>query len=294
MKNYVKSNWLLLLALVIPILIFGTIILFDRNSDLALNLFSEFIGVAFTVIVIDRLLQENDLKKNLGPRTLAYKRINSFVSNYIWFWRELYVFSVPKLEPKTIAEFFSHDYISLIWNHLDLNAKPINEDTLKKIPQYTQKDIFTGNYWEFIPNRFGRFNKEILEITGRFGSYIEPEIYEKLNAIIDSETFKRLCDLNNKPKTEYDNRNEKPDSLDRRPLLICWAGSQSMFKKYDFENIIYLYNWCLQNRNSIKCEDGIEKTKYSNFIYNQRIYNYGTPLHMITDFEGNDKPKPCL
>jgi hypothetical protein len=252
-------------------------------GGLGLNLLPELIGAAFATFAIDALIKRREEARNYEAKFLAYKKINLVLSGFIWLWRDLYRVSVPGPEPESLREFLSPGTFNSIWNCLDLDQGP-NEGA-PALPPNMASFIFAGTYWEFIPNRLNKTQKAVLEITDRFGPYLEPEVYSKLNELIEAGYFKALVDLK-LSKASYDNRATLPPGFDTRPVLLCWGGSRSRPTQADFEVMLYLHKWCLRNYDYYWVEKSEELVgvTYQNFRYRGILRRSITevPPHMIT------------
>jgi hypothetical protein len=261
-------------------------------SEFGLNFFTELLGVGITVFLVEELIKAREEKKNLGPKTLAYKNIMRFVHRYIWFWRDIYRTSVPKSEPDTIKDFFTRENISWIWFYLDLDASINNDLDEVGVGANIKKFLFTGTYWEFIPNRMQKFEKQLDKILKTYANYLEPEILTSLIEINENGLINRLGNGLVRGKASYDDNLKGREHLDTRPLLKNWSGG--VMTEKEAANILALHKWCLDNYS--KYGSATVESDYINLLYNKPLsYEEGTVKpNMIMDLTGYDKPPVFL
>ncbi|MCE2963492.1 MAG: hypothetical protein ACK5UE_06680 [Chitinophagales bacterium] len=79
---------------------------YAKTEQFGLNFFTEMLGVAVTVFVIDRLIQNREETRSIPQKLAAYEDVWLYTSRYISFWTSVYRESVPEEEPQTFEAFF--------------------------------------------------------------------------------------------------------------------------------------------------------------------------------------------
>jgi hypothetical protein len=107
-----------------------------------LNIFTELLGVVFTLLVIDFSSKRRLQKERMPLRVNTYNDVCSFLNSNLSFWKELFEKSVPEIVPlpSSFEDFMKVETFAQISKHLDLESKKTNV-----LPEQI--------LWDYIPNR---------------------------------------------------------------------------------------------------------------------------------------------
>lgn len=231
------------ISLIIIFLIFIGYFLFTikETEDFGLNFLTEMIGVAITILILDRLLKYKERKKNEPIRIIQYSEISLFLHRYIGLWHQLYINSVPNKEAKNIEDFLSKTEFDKIFTnaYLDSNA---NITPSTKLGDYIlhQSTIFenSGN-----------------EILNRYKNDLPPIVFGNIHFIINTPThsmiklfkaielsdkqyhFNRLRILGNYT-TKFDN-----DFFNNFKQLVKWSNNEYNVFKRKNKSLIYPFEF---------------------------------------------------
>ncbi len=179
-------TWLIVICLSLLLGIAAYLWLFtSRASEFGLNFFTEIMGVAITVLVVDRLIsrreQRKEEAKELPRRLTNYRHVarftNRFLQDYLWMYE---VCSKDPL-PATIEEFLQPKTFKLINLRLDFNAS-IGLD---------QPDVRVRDNLLACSMRAMRNGERILDRS--FG--LAPEVQNHLDQLLYSDFFDFLLEM---------------------------------------------------------------------------------------------------
>ncbi len=194
--------------------------IFGENSisDFGLNAFTETLGIAATVFVIDYLIQRLELKRNLPQRTSAYEDVRLLTSRILSFWIDAARVSVPGPPPENIDVLLSEEWTGKIASclHLDSMAQ-----VTPKVP-----------CWSWVFTNFSDFKERSNRILERHNGILDPKAYSYVHTL-DRE----LMD----PKMIQSIRQSDHDFGFPRPKVLgnyCFVGSSY------FKTILLLMKWC--------------------------------------------------
>jgi hypothetical protein len=234
-----------LLLLILGLFLATGLILWIKSEndlkDFGLNFFTEILGVVVTVFIIDRLSQIRE-EGRLKPLKLAeFEDAKNLFNRFISFWYVTYSRSVPEEYPQTFDEFLSDNGIGKIFNHLNIDSKPSQNESLSWV-QWIQNN---HNEWLEISNRF-------LE---RHSANADPELYKLIHAFVECPFMKTIPMMN-----AFKNVREKNVS----PGLTALSGYLPKPRKTDYE--------VLQKMN--KCLKALNKKYHADRSNNDNITNY--------------------
>ncbi|GHT79697.1 hypothetical protein FACS1894130_09200 [Spirochaetia bacterium] len=194
----------------------GLVLSFDLcglgTKDFGLNFLTEMLGVAVSVLIIDRIIKYRD-KINSIPKTLCmYEEIRLFTSRYLSFWVGMFRCTVPEDDPATISEFFSDTGMSKISTFINLSS------TAEVVPTRPCYLWITQNAQEFK----GKGDK----IIDRYLDIVDPNVIGYMHQIIDG-TFNSLL-------------------LQIAGIFRTLGGVSNFLppEKKDYDAILGLIDWC--------------------------------------------------
>ena len=211
------------------------------TEEFGLNFFTEMLGVAVTVFIIDRLIQNREERRNIPQKLAAYEDVRLYTSRYISFWTSAFRASVPEKEPESIEEFFSENGMTKILQYLYMDSEP-NVTPPRK-------------WWDWIVNNAKEFKDNGDKLLDRHSHNLDPVAFGYVHQITES-SFNNILLLSPSIR-QSDNSTNFP----RVKIL----GSYSMQPpKEDFEAILGLVKWCNETYSNLnKYSDIIKKvTEY--------------------------------
>ena len=192
-----------------------------KTEDFGLNFFTEMLGVAVTIFVIDRLLQNREEARNIPQKIAIYEDVRLYASRYINFWTDAYRESVPEDEPTTLELFFSEDGMSKILNYLHMDSEP------NVIPP--------RKWWDWIVHNAKEFKDNGDKILDRHSHNIDPIAFGYVHQLTESMFNNILLML---PSI-------RQSDIQMNFSRVKVLGSYSMSPpKEDYEAILGLVKWC--------------------------------------------------
>ena len=187
------------------------------------------LGVAVTVFVIDRLIQNREETRSIPQKLAAYEDVRLYTSRYISFWTGVYRESVPEEEPETIEAFYSEAGMSKILYHLYMDSEP------NVIPPWKWCDWIVHNAKEFKEN-----GDKLLD---RHSHNLDPVAFGYVHQLTES--------MFNNTLLMYPSIRQVDISMKFPRVKIL--GSYSIHPlTEDFEAILGLVKWCNESYNALK------------------------------------------
>lgn len=240
--NKIKSELLIILTLVALLLIgLFSWLSSPTTKDFGLNFFTEMLGVAVTVIIIDRLIQNKEEKRNIPQKLAAYEDVRLYTSRYISFWTSAYQESVPYDEPGSIEEFFSENGMSKILQFLYMDSEPNVVPPLK--------------WWDWIIQNAKEFKDNGDKLLDRHSYNLDPKAFGFVHQLTESNFNNVLLKSSSLRETE---------NLWNFPNIRVLGSYSIPPQKEDFDAILGLVKWCNASYLSLKkYSDSIKKvTEY--------------------------------
>ena len=100
--------------------------------DFGLNFFTEILGVAITVFIIDGLSQIREYERMKPLKLAEFEDAKNLFNRFISFWYVTYSRSVPEEYPETFDEFLSNTGIGKIFNYLNIDKMQLKVRSLAK------------------------------------------------------------------------------------------------------------------------------------------------------------------
>ena len=171
--EYVKKEKYILLTLLALILVgllswLGSV----TTEQFGLNFLTEMLGVAITILIIDRLIQEREQTRTIPQKLAAYEDIRLYVARYIGFWSDAFRLSVPEEDPETFEDFFSEKGMNKIFNNLYLDSEP-NVSPPRK-------------WWDWIVHNAKEFKENGDKILNRYSYNLDPIAFGFLHHLTES------------------------------------------------------------------------------------------------------------
>ena len=171
---------LLLLVCLLAVFAAGSLALWllgsERWSALGLNLFTDTLGIAITVFLIDKLIQAREQARTLPQRLVAFEDVRLLTIRRVGFWYQAYMAAVPGTLPTHVRDLLSPEAIGRIRAHLDMDSEP------NVVPPRT--------WWSYLPQETVSFQRAAERILERHSTTLDPiafqAVYTALHASLDA------------------------------------------------------------------------------------------------------------
>ncbi len=194
---------------------------FDTTKDFGLNFFTEMLGAAITVLILDQLIKRREERKNIPLKLAIYEDVRLYTSRYISFWKQTYLDSVPEPVPENVTVFFSEQGMSKIIYYLYMDSEP---------------NVAPRRYWwDYIIQNAKEFNENGDKILNRYSHNLEPEVFKYIHQLTESDFNRTLLMI--PAIRQIDDQHNFP-----RVKVLCSYSIEPI--KEDYEAIIALINWC--------------------------------------------------
>ncbi|MBU7587456.1 MAG: hypothetical protein KAF91_32290, partial [Nostoc sp. TH1S01] len=292
-RSYLKiTNWLnpfidpiletCNLTIPLGILALVCFLLWKKNipgfADFGLNAFTEILGIILTVVFVDQLIRQQELRRTLPLQAAAYEDVRMLTTRIIQFWESAFRQAVPypaskeliqfweivckqpvsQLVPLTVNQLLSLETINTIRTYLDLDSQP------SVAPPRT--------WWEWLPQQEQEFRTRAERILERHMGILDPQAYALVHQLVSGsgllhpDTGMQLIRV----MKQYDQEEGFP-----RPhnLASYWATNTEALN-----TVIQLNEWCIKKKQ---------------FLENQGISGLLNPTLTINTFDENQSPK-CM
>lgn len=145
---------------------FGT----GRLADFGLNGFTETLGIAFTVFLIDQLLRRREEARILPQRLAAFEDVRVLVQRRISFWFQAYMAAVPGDLPAHVRDLFSPQSIALVGGLLDMDSHP------NVTPRRT--------WWQYVPEDLESLRVSAERILERYTAILDPKAFLSVHKLL--------------------------------------------------------------------------------------------------------------
>ncbi len=178
------------LRLILGLSLIGALVLmrFEGTRELGVNLFTEIAGVAITVFVINKILERKERQKRIAIDQRILRELQAIIASYFSIWKHL------------VWKYNSRNRIITEKDLLDVYPDLIRMARLDE--KFEVVSIHHPESWKlFFHNRsikacFENYcnilNENIHTFINDFKMYIEPELFDCLLEILESDYFKNL------------------------------------------------------------------------------------------------------
>lgn len=118
-----KDTWAILSVVGVVATICFFIWRFTPLEDFGLNAFTETLGIALTVVVIERLLKGQEGRRNLPLKAAAYEDVRRLVHEIAYWIRAMFREAVREPSPTSLEELFTKETFEKIASCLNLDAE---------------------------------------------------------------------------------------------------------------------------------------------------------------------------
>lgn len=225
MIKWIKQNspWLITALCTLVSLVLWIVFQNHPNlTSLFINLTAGFFVSTFTICIIERILKKQR-ERDLRPLQIAlYRDVSLLKHEIVHLWSDMYVQSIEQREEIIVEELFTKEIIQNIYNHLDLDGKPI----LLQAQNWFQHFDYTYN----IAQKLGD------KILDRYNYVASPTILQTIHYLINNSVFAgellHKISISKQIDIKY--------GINRLPMMWCYT----MFPQdRDFEEISNLLKW---------------------------------------------------
>lgn len=210
-------------------------------SDFGLNAFTETLGIAATVYIIDYIIARHDRRKLLPQKISAYEDVRLLTSRIISFWTEAYRLSVPDAPPKSIEELLSEESISKIRSLLHLDSEA----------NITPK----RQCWQWVDEALRDWKTRSEKILERHNHILDPQAYSSIHTLAND------C---MEPGLMHGLRQSDVEFGFMRPKVL---GNYTFFQRSYFEATLGLMKWCQKERSDMEKEGYLDLRKVIDTVH---------------------------
>lgn len=185
-KKHIDKYRLFYVAIFL-VLASSILLLFEKTKDFGLNLTTEMVGILITVVLIDRLYERKEQRKNLKINIRIFLAINSFIYTYLSIWKHIKVNFNDHLQINNIDDLITN-YKTIIEN---TKIKSKFEIIQLSAPENINVNFFIGNDVRESMILFKEYTEIIIpQIIKEYNFYLDPELYDLLKEIQSDNLFK--------------------------------------------------------------------------------------------------------
>lgn len=270
MNGFEKKGERHILLIMSLFLLIGLILwlCFDKTKDFGLNIFTEMLGSALAIFVIDKLIKNREEARCITQKLAAYEDVRLYTSRYISFWINAFRESVPENDPETKEDFFSEKGMSKILQYLYLDS---------------EANVFPPQKWhDWIIHNVKEFKENGNKILNRYSYNLDPEAFGYLHQLTESMFNSMLLMMPS---------NCQFDTIYKIPRVRVLA-SYSIPPDKDYEAILGLLKWCNKEYTQLeKYDHSIKKVTEYTPLKNKTM----PPKCMISkDIYGSIKTKSTI
>ncbi len=200
--------------------------------DFGLNGFTESLGIAITIFLIDFLQERREELRLLPKRRVAHEDVRLLVVRITSFWYSNYVLSVPGPSPSTFEELLNESSIAKVYRYLDMNSQP-NVTPAR-------------SWWQFFPEQLTEFQSHAEKILERHNTILDPIAYDAVHKLAN-------CCMN--PGIINGIRQSDAEFKTPRPQIL---GSYFFTTGPYFSSLLLLAEWCNEEAKKIKKLDKVD------------------------------------
>lgn len=251
-KNVIKPA-LETRELTIPLIVLSIVcfLLWKKNvpgwTEFGLNAFTEILGIIVTIVFVDQLIRQQELRRTLPLQAAAYEDVRILATRIIQFWEGAFYQAVPQPIPLVLVNIIkaSPDF------PVSLTTPPLSTEQLFSIESFnlirlcldldSQPNVAPPRtWWEWLPQQEQEFCSRAERILERHAANLEPEAYilvhQLINNLLHADTGMRIMGA----MRQFDQQKGFP-----RPhnLAAYWGTTAEAL-----ETVVKLNKWCIQKK----------------------------------------------
>lgn len=178
-----RMRFILTLGLLVALLLWGYL-LFQDHQSLTTNLFTEALGIGFTIFLIDGILNYRERKRSLPARFAATQQVRAICHQADLLWVNILRDS---FDPEADRDLLSDSKISQFDGRLSGVAKKLNLDS--------RAPVYPSRTWEtYLPQATKDIREHCSKALARYSIYLEPSIIKSIHEL-ENSVFFQLTDL---------------------------------------------------------------------------------------------------
>ncbi len=174
-------------------IIFSVILMiFSDSREIGDNLFTEIAGVAMTVFVINKILERKERQKRVAIDQRILREVQSIIASYFSIWKHIAWKYLPEARIENEKDF--------------MTSYPKMVETTNIQDQFGTVSIHHPESWKLffhsrtIKECFQNYSTiltgEIQQFINDFKMFMDPELFDHLLNIMDSEYFRNIYMMN--------------------------------------------------------------------------------------------------
>ncbi|WP_335193403.1 hypothetical protein [Nostoc sp.] len=270
--------------LTIPLAILALVCLFfwKKNipglADFGLNAFTEILGIILTVVFVDQLIRQQELRRTLPLQAAAYEDVRMLTTRIIQFWESAFAQTVPRPAPSEIIKFWENVYKKPVSQSVPLTVNQLlSLETIDAIKTYLDLDSQPSvapprTWWEWLPEQKQEFRTRAERILERHTGIIEPQIYALVHQLISGSGL--LHPDTGMQLIKAIKQSDQQEGFPRTHNLASYWGTTTEA----LNTVIKLNEWCIEKKR---------------FLEKQGMSGLLNPALTINTFNENSSPK-CM
>lgn len=246
LKFWKKYSLILYITLLIILGIYFWVIS-DSLEDFGLNFTTEMIGVAITILIVDRLGVKRESERLLPIKMVVYKETSLLFNRFLSLLFDLYSQTIEKAPPTDTESFLKSNVTREAFIYTDIKAKA----------NTTQRENITS----YLANQGKDLKERAEKILDKYSVFLEPEMANLIHTCFVESIF--ISTLPHIPQTiQMRNNLPYPDSLIYHIFEL---------REEDIESLVRLYK-LLQKEREIysKVDDKIRGLSTPEYIGKQK------------------------
>lgn len=230
----VKSEWNTFLNQVHLSSLFVVIGLFsiafwttDSTDDFGLNAFTELLGVALTIFIVNRVFENRQKREELPARILVYKEITAMTNRIILFWSRIEMATSVE-RSNNVDELLNQENIARLAQKLDLLGDP---------PPNTAK-----NWLEFFEQEITLVQNYHTKLLSNYVNHLTPDQVSLIHGIAEESIFS-LSGFHGMVNSYNENVKKYSSNMS---IFPSYLSAILPAPNYSYSNIIELHHICLE------------------------------------------------
>lgn len=186
MRKFINQKTGLLLTFTISVAVAFVIGFFDR--DFGINLLTEIAGVALTVFIINKILENRERQKRISIDQRIVRELQSIIASYYSIWKHIVWHYMPEVTIKNERQLLE------LYPQLVSKVKISDRFHFVTLHHPESWDLFFNNrsIKDCFQNYHDTLRKQIQRFIDDFKIYIEPDLLDILLNIMDCQYFKEI------------------------------------------------------------------------------------------------------
>lgn len=264
--------------LTIPLAILALIclIFWKKNvpglAEFGLNAFTEILGIILTVVFVDQLIRQQEIKRTLPLQAAVYEDIRLLTTRVIRFWEDAFRRAVPRPAPSELIQFWEAIYKKTISQSVPLTVEQLlSTETIDVIRMYLDLDSQPNvtpqrTWWEWLPEQEEDFRTRGERILQRHMGILDPQTYALIHQFVSGVDVSPS--IRTMRKSDQELGYPRPQNL----------GSYWITNGEVLNTVVKLNEWCIEKKQ---------------FLEKQGMSGLLNPVFTLDSFDENPAPE-CM